>query len=67
MLAWCLSAISPSFWLAPALVVLALLVVRAVRGVRQNQSRHLPKAFDFDTYKSREITARGVFDKTKWH
>jgi hypothetical protein len=43
-----------------------LLLFRAVRSLRQGQLRHLPKSFDFDTYKSREITRRGVFDKTKW-
>jgi hypothetical protein len=44
----------------------ALLLFRAVRSLRRGQLRHLPKSFDFDEFKAREITARGVFDKTKW-
>jgi len=47
--------------------VLAPVLFRAIWSLLQRQSRRLPGSFDFGAYKSREITARGVFDKTKWH
>jgi hypothetical protein len=54
MLAWCLLAVA------------ALLVLSGLgRGGRRNPG-HLPGDFDFDSYKTREIVQRGVFDKTKW-
>lgn len=52
-------------WILP--LVLLLLVVRALGANRRHRHHHLPDNFDFDSYKSREITQRGVFDKTKWH
>jgi len=48
------------------LVVLALVSAQAVRHSRRARRSRLPDRFDFDLYKSREITQRGVFDKTKW-
>lgn len=52
------------FWIA--LVILCLITVQAVRSSRRAKRDRLPDRFDFDLYKSREITQRGVFDKTKW-
>lgn len=31
-----------------------------------SEQGHLPRNFDFDTYKTRELNQRGLFDKTKW-
>ncbi|EHJ49130.1 hypothetical protein DFW101_3130 [Solidesulfovibrio carbinoliphilus subsp. oakridgensis] len=28
--------------------------------------RHLPRDFDFDQYKNRELNLRGLFDKTRF-
>jgi len=57
--------VSNTFW--AALVVLGLVAVQAIRINRRARRTRLPDHFDFDHYKSREITQRGVFDKTKWH
>ena len=43
-------------------VILGLLL-----GKKQSQKkRAVPGFFSFDQYKERELSQRGVFDKTKW-
>jgi len=51
------------WWL---LTLLGFLLFRAVGMARQSWHDSLPRDFDFDSYKAREINQRGVFDKTKW-
>jgi hypothetical protein len=53
------------FWILSLL--LCLLLVPALGVCRRQRHRRLPGSFDFDRYKAREITQRGVFDKTQWH
>ena len=50
-----------------AIAVLAILgfVVLFVR-VAKHQPGSVHGRFNFDGYKERELTQRGVFDKTKW-
>ena len=52
-------------WILPCLLL--VLLVRALGANRRHRHHYLPGNFDFDRYKAREITQRGVFDKTKWH
>ena len=35
-------------------------------GVKSGDDRPAPGRFDFDGYKERELSQRGLFDKTKW-
>jgi len=35
-------------------------------GVKSRDDRPVPGRFDFDGYKERELSQRGLFDKTKW-
>lgn len=51
-------------WLAP--LVLVVVLARALGADRRRRHDHLSGRFDFNHYKAREITQRGVFDKTKW-
>jgi hypothetical protein len=58
-------SVSTLIWLLA--FVLAILIARALGASLGHRQRRLPGNFDFDRYKAREITQRGVFDKTKWH
>lgn len=49
------------------LVTAFVLLWHACAGLWRSQSRHLPRDFDFDVYKTRELNQRGLFDKTKWY
>ncbi len=53
------------FWL---LFAIAAVVLLALLGGGRFASREdqLPRDFDFDHYKTRELNRRGLFDKTKW-
>lgn len=53
-----------SWWLL-ALLAFALLPVFCGR-ILGPPREHLPRDFDFDRYKNRELNLRGLFDKTKW-
>jgi len=35
-------------------------------GVKSRDDRSVPGRFDFNGYKERELSQRGLFDKTKW-
>ncbi|MGD9610799.1 MAG: hypothetical protein AB7U59_15445 [Desulfovibrionaceae bacterium] len=48
-------------------LIAAILLARGLASSRHLRHRRLPGSFDFDHYKAREITQRGVFDKTQWH
>lgn len=48
-------------------LLLIVLLARALGANRRQRHWRLPGSFDFDRYKAREITQRGVFDKTQWH
>ena len=52
-------------WIISLIVV--ILIARGLASSRHLRHRRLPGSFDFDHYKAREITQRGVFDKTQWH
>ncbi len=60
------SSLSVLGWVLLGIVAVAVMLFRSVRTLRQSLSRQMPRSFDFDAYKSREINVRGVFDKTKW-
>lgn len=51
-------------WLLVPLV--CLLLPRAFGRFLPPPSERLPRDFDFDHYKARELNLRGLFDKTKW-
>jgi len=51
-------------WVLALIMILYLQRLLAVTG--RSQHRHLPRDFDFDLYKTRELNLRGLFDKTKW-
>lgn len=53
-----------SWWLLTLLAcaLLPLFCGRLLTPPRE----HLPRDFDFDHYKTRELNLRGLFDKTKW-
>jgi hypothetical protein len=55
-------------WIAGIVVgVVALAVLGAVFfGGKSRDDRPVPGRFDFDGYKERELSQRGLFDKTKW-
>jgi len=46
-------------------VALAVLGVVFFSG-KSRDDRPVPGRFDFDGYKERELSQRGLFDKTKW-
>ena len=54
------------FWLVLPLVVCAVAPILLGKALGASRKR-LPRDFDFDQYKSRELTLRGLFDKTKWN
>jgi hypothetical protein len=49
-----------------ALGIFALLSY-ALSVTGRSAHSHLPRDFDFDLYKARELNIRGLFDKTKWN
>lgn len=53
------------YWWVLPLVACALfpVLLGKVLGAARN---FLPRDFDFDMYKNRELSLRGLFDKTKW-
>ena len=51
------------WWL---LALLAGVLLPFCLGRLLNPPTDLPSDFDFDHYKARELTLRGLFDKTKW-
>ena len=55
-------------WIAGIVVgVVALAVLGGVLfGVKSRDDKPVPGRFDFDGYKERELSQRGLFDKTKW-
>jgi len=55
-------------WITGIIIgVVALIVLGAVLlGVKSGNDRPIPGRFDFDGYKERELSQRGLFDKTKW-
>ncbi|UJX43282.1 hypothetical protein K9F62_00045 [Desulfovibrio sp. JY] len=50
------------------LLVLAILACLPRFFARTGRPAHrlLPRDFDFDVYKTRELNLRGLFDKTTW-
>jgi len=47
--------------------VVALAVLGGIFfGVKSRDDRPVPRHFNFDGYKERELSQRGLFDKTKW-
>ncbi|HML61686.1 hypothetical protein [Solidesulfovibrio sp.] len=48
---------------AVAIIALAAIFVIAANS---NDGATVPGHFDFDKYKSQELSKRGLFDKTKW-
>lgn len=49
------------------LIVAGLALWHCCTGIVRSNGRHLPRDFDFDIYKNRELNQRGLFDKTKWY
>ena len=54
-------------WIFISLAVglIALVAIFAI-AANTNDSATVPGLFDFDKYKSQELSRRGLFDKTKW-
>ncbi|WP_300156074.1 hypothetical protein [Solidesulfovibrio sp.] len=48
-----------------AVVLIAMVAIFAV-AANSNDGATVPGRFDFDKYKSQELSKRGLFDKTKW-
>jgi uncharacterized membrane protein len=48
-----------------AVGIIALVAIFAIVGNRYDGAT-VPGHFDFDKYKSQELSKRGLFDKTKW-
>ena len=53
------------FWVVILVGACALLLVCG-GNLLHSQTDNLPRDFDFDCYKNRELNQRGLFDKTKW-
>jgi hypothetical protein len=51
-------------WLLALAIFVCLPYLFAITG--RSLHRHLPRDFDFDLYKTRELNLRGLFDKTRW-
>ena len=49
-----------------AFVGIAALVALYVARVREGKDVQIPGRFDFADFKDRELSKRGVFDRTKW-
>ncbi len=49
------------------LVGVCLVAALSRTGAFRAGGGHLPRDFDFDIYKNRELNTRGLFDKTKWY
>ena len=44
-----------------------IVVLGLFLGKKNGHKKHsVPEFFSFDQYKERELSKRGVFDKTKW-
>ena len=56
-----------TFALTVAVFVLAALAAVFVLRTKRHNGGSLPGHFHFDRYKLRELSTRGLFDKTKWH
>ena len=55
------------WFIGSALVVGIIVVLGLSLGKKKGRKkRSVPKFFSFDQYKERELSQRGVFDKTKW-
>ncbi len=48
-----------------AVGLVALVAIFAI-AANSNDGVTVPGYFDFDKYKSQELSKRGLFDKTKW-
>ncbi len=48
-----------------AVGLIAMLAIFAI-AANSNDGATIPGHFDFDKYKSQELSKRGLFDKTKW-
>ena len=55
---------NPLWWLGG--LGLCAVVALLVSLVSDASRERLPRDFDFDLYKTRELNIRGLFDKTKW-
>jgi hypothetical protein len=56
-------------WILRSALVMGIIVVilGLLLGKKQShKKRSVPGFFSFDQYKERELSQRGVFDKTKW-
>ena len=51
---------------AVAFVGIAALVALHVAKARERKDIRIPGRFDFADFKDRELSKRGVFDRTKW-
>ena len=56
-------------WIIRSALVMGIIV--AILGLflgkkKGHKKRSVPGFFSFDQYKERELSQRGVFDKTKW-
>jgi len=55
-------------WIIFALAVAVAVALAAFFGItaKRRGGGSIPGRFDFDRYKSEELSRRGLFDKTKW-
>ena len=55
-------------WFIGSALVMGIIVVLALTvGKKKGQKKgSVPGFFSFDQYKEKELSQRGVFDKTKW-
>jgi len=55
-------------WFIGAALVMGIIVVLGLfLGKKKgHKKRSVPGFFSFDQYKERELSQRGVFDKTRW-
>jgi hypothetical protein len=52
--------------IAAAFIVVAALVALYVAKTKARKDVSIPGRFDFAEFKDRELSKRGVFDRTKW-
>ncbi|MEA5089802.1 hypothetical protein [Solidesulfovibrio sp.] len=53
-------------WASVCVVIVAVAGLCRI-GIFRSGEGSLPRDFDFDIYKNRELNMRGLFDKTKWY
>ncbi|BAH74482.1 hypothetical protein DMR_09910 [Solidesulfovibrio magneticus RS-1] len=55
-------------WIIRSALVMGIIVLLGLSlgKKKEHKKRSVPGFFSFDQYKERELSQRGVFDKTKW-